>query len=1073
MARIYKESRYVLQLLIGKSYGAQYEDIKISFYTKNPSNQVMVDNDITIKRNIAEVKIESTLFDNLEDGLIKYIVYGTKDDIPFIEERISNYFLKTPLDFKPSDKPIPPQNGWGMTGYFNNWGGTPDIPFEEDGEWDGRPYKVIRGFEAVQGEFKIRRNNAWTNSYTASFGNIPQFAKLIKGDINIKIDDGVWDIYLFFGDDGAPNEMLILHPGTDLSTIQYEYTLKVSVDKENAIIEIGDGFDKSAERYYGGTATIPMKCGCIYSINVLMEGYEDIYDEITCYNDEERTYTLTKIKYNTIADIYSSPNNSTVTFKGLVALSLKYGNKNHILLTDHTGSIALKNYQEPLSVGDECLVTATLRRDDVTYISTLYNAYVEVLSSNNYVVMPTDAIELTNLDGLYIPNEDGYAEMKYLYADGTVVVAPSSNFMRIETGQGNIGLRGDFSDWETKLAEGDNIRVYMFTQNSPDVFFVTDIIKLGAEGGSCNLINPIVFSKEAGNTINAENVQIPTFVYEGNQYYNVDSFNLADIEEFKIHILFKPDKSGDGEPINVFGCEDADWDDTTFGARIHQGQIYFRMSGEDVASPYTENAWYDVEMGYNTTKRWVIVNGETLLETEHTSFNRPRQTLMIGAFNSGGNAFRPFYGKIAAIYIKSNANQIWLLPKEDGTMNVYWNNLINSWNSISGNNNARFENDYISGDGMKSITWLGNLEDKWVTPSMSERDGNGYIVVSPSEGYNGLKRTVINPQTIYNEGLEAGRAEGGEGGSCNLGELDWTLTEPNGREKNASDDGYDGYSRVIVRPENIIAQEKENAINDFKNNMSEITITENGIYSIDDTELTHSISFDGNSYFDTGIVPTENIKIEVCIKVTNGNDSQMGGIIIGGGIDPVNNDTENRGIAIGMDRGAIYGKWGAIKSWNNPYDYVKTTTVVLQKTDDSWRWDTEKGSFGASTLYIGGYNRNGEEVEEKFTQSIVYIKIWTNKDDDSTMTLFRPKNMAQGGFGMVNSEGTEYNYVENLGEGTATFVEEFVNKYPNGFKRVEVNVPNTLENIQKQPISIDDYNALIGNYDPNVLYLIY
>ena len=98
MARIYKESRYVLQLLIGKSYVAQYKDIKISFYTKNPSNQVMVDDGITIKRNIAEVKIESTLFDNLEEGLISYIVYGTKDGISFIEERQSNYFLKTPLD---------------------------------------------------------------------------------------------------------------------------------------------------------------------------------------------------------------------------------------------------------------------------------------------------------------------------------------------------------------------------------------------------------------------------------------------------------------------------------------------------------------------------------------------------------------------------------------------------------------------------------------------------------------------------------------------------------------------------------------------------------------------------------------------------------------------------------------------------------------------------------------------------------------------------------------------------------------------------------------------------------------
>ena len=657
------------------------------------------------------------------------------------------------------DKPVPPQDGWGMTGIFNNWGESPDIPFNENGEWDGRPYKAIRNFAATGGEFKIRRNNAWTDSYTASFHNEPQFAQLLKNDFSMSINDGVWDIYLFFGNDGEPNEMLILRPGTDLSTIKYEYTLSISTDKENAIIEIADSYRGMTDRYCGDV-TVTMKYGCIYYINVYMEGYEDISDEITCYNDEERNYTLTKKKYNTIADIYGLPSDSTVTFKGLVALSFKYGRGNYILLTDHTGSIILKNCQVPLMVGDECLVTATLKRNTSTYISYLLNSSVEVLSSNNYVVMPADAVELANANGLYTPNENGYAEMKYLYADGTVVRAPSSNFIQIETDEtrpDNIDLLGDFSDWVGKLAEGDNIRVYMFPENNTKNFWVTDIIKL---------------------------------------------------------------------------------------------------------------------------------------ET------------------------------------------------------------------------------------------------------------------------------------------------------CNLGVLDLTLNSPNPIQKNASDDGYDGYDIVVVRPENIIAQEKENAVNDFKKGMDEITITENGTYSIDDQKILHSIAFDSESYFDTGIVPTENIKIEVCIKITNGNDSGAGGIIIGGGIDSVYNSTENRGIAIGMGGGAIYGIWGAIKSVNEPYRYEGTTTVVLQKTNDSWGWGSEKGPFGASTLYIGGYNKNSTKIQEWFTQSIVYIKIWTNKDDDSTMTLFRPKNMTQGAFGVVNSEGIETGHIENLGSGTTTFVEENVKKYPNGFKRVEVNVPD-------------------------------
>ena len=140
MARIYKESRYVLQLLIGKSYVAQYDDVKISFYTKNPNNQVMVDDGITIKRNIAEVKIESTLFDNLEEGLISYIVYGTKDGIPFIEERQSNYFLKIPLDFKPTTCNLEDKSVTPSMGDRNNDG---YIVVEEDEGYDGLSRVVI------------------------------------------------------------------------------------------------------------------------------------------------------------------------------------------------------------------------------------------------------------------------------------------------------------------------------------------------------------------------------------------------------------------------------------------------------------------------------------------------------------------------------------------------------------------------------------------------------------------------------------------------------------------------------------------------------------------------------------------------------------------------------------------------------------------------------------------------------------------------------------------------------------------------------------------------------------------
>ena len=499
-------------------------------------------------------------------------------------------------------------------------------------------------------------------------------------------------------------------------------------------------------------------------VNVDVPDLNGSYDE--GYDNGYRDgYDAGQIKYNTIADIYGSPSDSTVTFKGLVALSFKYGNGKNILFTDHTGSIILKNCQEPLRVGDECLVTARLRRNAISYISALFNPSIEVLSSNNYVVMPAKAVELTNLDDLYIPNEDGYVEMKYLYADGTVVRTPSDNFMRIETDAtrpGNIALRGNFSKWETKLAEGDNIRVYMFTENSSNAFWATDIIKLGAEGGSCN-----------------------------------------------------------------------------------------------------------------------------------------------------------------------------------------------------------------------------------------------------------------------------------------LGILDWTLTSPNPAQKNASDDGYDGYDIVVVRPENIIAQEKENAVNDFKNKMDEITITQNGTYSIDSQETRQYIEFDGNSYFDTNIPFGENTKIEVAIINKVYKKEQ----IIGCAQYSLDEQSENYGgFGIVLWGDFAYGVFGRAKTNHIPSSIEEEEQILTLDrngihssfNDNTSGWIDDSGlddsSMYGTTIGIGKINSvaNGW-THRGLIGRIRYVKIWTNKDDDSTLITYTPKTN-----GNFDANGVE---LQRLGDGTTTFVEGNVNKYPYGFKRVEVNVP--------------------------------
>ena len=68
------------------------------------------------------------------------------------------------------------------------------------------------------------------------------------------------------------------------------------------------------------------------------------------------------------------------------------------------------------------------------------------------------------------------------------------------------------------------------------------------------------------------------------------------------------------------------------------------------------------------------------------------------------------------------------------------------------------------------------LEDKWMTPSMEDRDGNGYVIAYPSEGFDGLSRVVFDPTTIYNEGYTDGYNEGSNQLSNNVLEGDMVLS---------------------------------------------------------------------------------------------------------------------------------------------------------------------------------------------------------------------------------------------------------------------------------------------------------
>ena len=170
---------------------------------------------------------------------------------------------------------------------------------------------------------------------------------------------------------------------------------------------------------------------------------------------------------------------------------------------------------------------------------------------------------------------------------------------------------------------------------------------------------------------------------------------------------------------------------------------------------------FTYEFNYDMTSRWnhiifskqdgLNVNGELICEIqgERWGENETIPNFWINAAYLGevDNNANGYFGMI-------KINDTIIIPTANGFKNVNTGELL----EIMRDGSYTFT-EYEGGELFKTVNVnvpteavSCNLEDKWVTPSMNDRDSNGFIVVRPSEGYDGMKRTVIDPKTIYNEG---------------------------------------------------------------------------------------------------------------------------------------------------------------------------------------------------------------------------------------------------------------------------------------------------------------------------------
>ena len=171
------------------------------------------------------------------------------------------------------DAPVFESNKWGIVGYYNDWGNKPDTYFNEvDFQLLGQNVLAVYGFESDGREIKVRWNNAWDNSYTADLYNEPQIMALERGDWNMDLSEGTWDIYLLYPRgagylENVLKQILIVEAGTDVQSLNLTPTLTVDTGGKFMEIEFVNDYDGSGQiittdtqatftTYYGNTGFV-------------------------------------------------------------------------------------------------------------------------------------------------------------------------------------------------------------------------------------------------------------------------------------------------------------------------------------------------------------------------------------------------------------------------------------------------------------------------------------------------------------------------------------------------------------------------------------------------------------------------------------------------------------------------------------------------------------------------------------------------------------------------------------------------------------------------------------------------
>lgn len=496
--------------------------------------------------------------------------------------------------------------------------------------------------------------------------------------------------------------------------------------------------------------------------------------------------------------------------------------------------------------------------------------------------------------------------------------------------------------------------------------------------------------------------------FDGDDVFDLgQGFFIEDVANMVLlTINFKWVGDETGEPMNICGVENSDWDsESCFAMRYYDGNFSAKVGSFEMNFP-ADNEWHHMEIAYRSGVGLIVFDG-SLYQEQLGNFNKPTGNIYVGATNTGGEIFRPFMGYISDVVISGNIDRISYTPIDNGFRGSNGEEITDN---IGGGYCA------LNEEPIPNSAPIGYNE---IHVNVSECPVLEEVTITENGSYEGAYNRVIVdvPQ---------------EGGSCNLEPL-WVYA--NWEDRDESDyvnyqpsEGMDGFDSVHINLFDAYLHGKEESKQEVINGLGHLVATEQKTYTAEKRiETRKYIYFDGDDYFYNEYQSTAgltDINLEFRYK-----DMQPETYLLG-------NETYH----IKLDFGELSALRGGY--YTNPIS-IPPSTWINVKFD----------SNGLSVTYDGNtYTEPWIEGEERYplldgliigNNSLMHLETSFHGDistieihDSSNIYVYEPwrDGFYQGCF--IIGE-TIY---ENQGDGSATYGEENYEVGVDGWKSVEVNV---------------------------------